>query len=117
MGNPWVHRPLKPGEKLTAVFVRDELIECFFTSQKEILALAAQAMHRGGSDAEIRGNVTQIIRMAFQEVGGSFDEPTKASILQVMEVLRRKSTATGKAAEIVEYHARQMMELVQQLAG
>ena len=111
----WYHRALESEEKLTPKFVRDEMVECFFTSQNQILALAAKTIHREMSDEDLRKNVCQIIKMAFREARGDFDMPTKVHLLKVMDILKRKSQATGKEAEIIRHHGLQMMELVKQL--
>lgn len=116
MAEKWHHRPLKEGEKLTAEFVRDQMIECFFTSQKEILALAARSVHHAATDGELRKSVCQLIKMAFAEAGGNYEAPTKEVLLKVMDILKRKSRATGKEAEIIQHHAGEMMDLMGRLS-
>lgn len=111
----WHHRPLNEGESITAAFVRDQMIECFFTSQKEILALAAKSVQHSATDEELRKSICQLIKMAFAEAGGSYEAPTKEVLMKVMDILKRKSRATGKEASIIQHHAGEMMDLVGKL--
>jgi hypothetical protein len=111
----WHHRPLNEGEPLTPAFVRDQMIECFFASQKEILEMAARSVRHAADEAEIRRSVCQIIKMAFAEAGGDYEAPTKEVLMKVMDILKRKSRATGKEAEVIQHHAGEMMDLVGKL--
>jgi len=112
MTEKWYHQAIKEGESITPVMVRDEMVECFLAAQKECLELAAEAMHRKVSDEDLRKSVTVIIKAAFREAEEDFEHPTKDGLMKVMQVLKRKSAATGKEAEIIEHHAGQMMELL-----
>ncbi|HPR64973.1 MAG TPA: hypothetical protein PK014_12220 [Thermoanaerobaculia bacterium] len=56
-----------------------------------------------------------IIKSAFKEAEENFNAPTKTELMKVMEILKRKSAATGKEASIIQHHATQMMKLLSRL--
>ena len=111
----WYHHAIKKGEKITPENVRDEMVECFLSAQKECLSLAAESMHRQVTEEDLRKSVTVIIKGAFKEAEEDFDNPTKEALMKVMEILKRKSAATGKEADIIQHHAGQMMDLLMKL--
>ena len=56
------------------ILVRDELLKCFESANKEFM----EVLHQPATDAAIKAQVQQFVTGVFQNCGVSFDNPTKA---------------------------------------
>ena len=115
MSDQWKPEYPPEGTPLTPHFVRDQMVRCFAAAQMDVLIKAGQRMGKSLSEEEIERKVSHLIRQAFLEAGERFEEPTRVSLLQVMEILKRKSRVVGKEQEIIEHHAAQMLQLIKAL--
>ena len=52
--------------------------------------------------------MAQTIKLAFDEVGGDFDNPAKESLARAVEVLAKKARAWGTPTETVEHNRGQI---------
>jgi hypothetical protein len=94
--------------------VRDRLLHCFarengerFAEQERALGLRTGA--RGGV-----GGVETMVRLAFQQVGGDFEVPSRAALTRVANLLSERSLEWGAPAELVlECHE----DLMRRIAG
>ncbi len=77
--------PSVPADKITPILVRDELLKCFESANKEFM----EVVHQPATNAAIRAQVNQFVTGVFQNCGTSFDNPTKAGI-------RRPSTSARR---------------------
>jgi hypothetical protein len=86
-------------DQVTPMLVRDELLKCFESANKEFMGL----MHQPTT--------------VFQGCGVSFDSPTKTGI--VTAIGQCKTNAEGMmgpaGAEIIRHHYNEMMKLVDKL--
>lgn len=93
---------------ITPEGVRDAMVECFFEA------------HCAGSGSGLSGDIGSrdycetVIRKAFQDVDGSFDNPTKESIVGVLGELQ-KIAKNFKSQDVIKRHAEEIMALVDKL--
>jgi hypothetical protein len=99
-------------ENLTPIKARDLLVQCFFEAQRETFARSSKALARDHSDDEVRKSVATMVKMAFKETGGSYDQPTKASIAKAVGALTQKAAAWGTPADIIEHHRVQIERIL-----
>lgn len=88
-------------ERVSAFEVREQLLRCFSLENGERFALQERALGlKTGARAGI-GAVETMVRLAFQQVGGSFDEPSREALTQVANLLAERSLDWGAPAEMV----------------
>ncbi len=76
------------GETITPVRVRDAIIQCFYEADNEIMNKLFQSSDfRSAADGEKkkRKHVEVLIKKMFQEVHGDFNNPTKESLIGVID--------------------------------
>lgn len=101
-------------EPVSPFEVREQLLRCFtqengerFAEQERALGLSTGA--RGGV-----GGVETMVRLAFQQVGGDFEAPSRVVLTRVANLLSERSLEWGAPAELVlECHE----HLMRQIAG
>ena len=105
--------PDVPNEKVTPEFVREELLRCFESANKEFMTVLNQPV----TDEQLRQQVRQFVEGVFVNCGVSYAEPTKQGILSAIS--QCKSNAEGmmgpQGAGIIEHHYEEMMKLVNRL--
>ncbi len=105
--------PDVPEARVTGEFVRDELLRCFESANKEFLTLLNQPF----TDEGLKVQVKQFVEGVFQSCGVSYTSPTKSGIL--IAITQCKSNAENmmgpKGAEIIQHHYAEMMKLVDRL--
>lgn len=89
---------------MTPVKARDLIVQCFQEAQQEHLAAASEFIHQPHDETNLRNMVIGAVRLAFKESGGDYDEPNKASLLKVVDVLARKSEQRQTPKEIIAHH-------------
>lgn len=98
---------------VTTARARDLIVECFFQAQHETFERAKQRVgSRAFDEQAIRSAVVAAVRVAIKEVGGDFDRPTPASLLQMVEVLARKAESWGTPADVIAHHRAQVGRLL-----
>ncbi len=100
---------------LNAVKARDLIINCFYETQKETFARSKQSLGLHAGEDQLQSSVLSAIRLAFKEAGEDFSNPTKKSLIAVVEVLGRKSKAWGTPQDIIEYHRDQIARVISEL--
>jgi len=105
--------PDVPEIKITGEFVRDELLRCFESANKEFLTLLNQPFTDEGLNVQVK----QFVEGVFQNCGVSYTNPTKTGILTAIS--QCKSNAENmmgpQGAEIIQHHYAEMMKLVNRL--
>lgn len=76
---------------------------------------AGQAIGTETDEESLRSNVEGVIRMAFKEIGGDFNDPTKEDFVNILDVLSRKASAWGTPKDIIEHHRETMSEIIELL--
>lgn len=89
---------------MTPTKARDLIVQCFQEAQREHLAAASEFIHQTHEQTDVRNMVIGAVRLAFKEVGGDYDQPTKDTLTQVVEILARKSEQRQTPKEIIAHH-------------
>ena len=100
---------------MTPAKARDLIIKCFHEAQKETIARGKRELDLDTSEEEIEKSVRMTVRMAFEEVEGSYDNPTPESLGMVIEVLARKAGAWRTPPDIIEHHKKTIAKVLQAL--
>ena len=99
--------------QVTPTFVRDELLKCFESANKEFM----DVIHQPTTDESLRVQVLQFVTTVFQGCGVSFDNPSKVGIVTAIGQCKTNAEAMmGPAgSEIIRHHYSEMMKLVDKL--
>jgi hypothetical protein len=105
--------PVVPKGKVTPTLVRDELLKCFESANKEFM----HVLNQPTNDEALKAQVRQFVTGSFQSCGASFDQPTKEGIVSAIGQCRSNAEAMmgQKGADIIRHHYDEMMKLVDQL--
>lgn len=95
-------------KSITPTIVRDALVECFYDAHCADAEL--------GTDNPVlkKAYILEILKKTFADVGGNFDEPTKETMLKVMNNLS-KFAKNFRDKTIIEKHARQIIQILEKL--
>ncbi len=102
-----------PKEQVTPTFVRDELLKCFESANKEFM----NVLNQPTNDQALKAQVRQFVSGSFQTCGASFDQPTKNGIVSAIGQCKANAEAMmgEKGAVIIRHHYDEMMKLVDKL--
>ena len=105
--------PDVPASSVTPILVRDELLKCFESANKEFM----EVLHQPATDAAIKAQVNQFVTGVFQNCGASFDHPTKTGITTAIGQCKANAEAMmGPAgSSIIAHHYAEMIKLVDRL--
>jgi len=105
--------PDVPNAKVTPTLVRDELLKCFESANKEFM----HVLNQPTNDAALKAQVRQFVTGSFQSCGASFDRPTKTGIVSAMGQCKANAEAMmgQKGTAIIKHHYDEMMKLVSKL--
>ena len=105
--------PEVPRERLNGEFVRDELLRCFESANREFLTLLNQPF----TDDGLKTQVKQFVEGVFQNCGVSYTSPTKSGILTAIDQCRSNAEKMmgPQGADIIRHHYTEMMKLVDKL--
>jgi hypothetical protein len=102
-----------PEGEVTPTLVRDELLKCFESANKQFMQILDQPM----DDQALESQVRQFVAGSFQSCGASFDKPTKEGIVSAIGQCKSNAEAMmgPKGADIIGHHYEEMMKLVDKL--
>jgi len=102
-----------PANKVTPTLVRDELLKCFESANKEFM----EVLHQPATDAAIKTQVQQFVTGVFQNCGVSYENPSKTGILTAIGQCKTNAEAMmGPAgSSIIAHHYSEMIKLVDKL--
>ena len=105
--------PNVPDSQVTPDFVRDQLLLCFESANKEFMDIMKQPV----SSAQLKQQVRQFVTGAFASCGVSFDNPTKSGIVSAIEQCKSNAEAMmGPAgADVIRHHYSEMTKLLEKL--
>ena len=105
--------PDVPKEKVTPEFVRDELLRCFESANKEFMTVLNQPV----TDEQLRQQVRQFVEGVFVNCGASYSDPTRDGILTAINQCKSNAEKMmgPQGASIIEHHYDEMMKLVNRL--
>jgi hypothetical protein len=105
--------PNIPTSQITGELVRDELLKCFESANREFFTLLNQPV----TDEALKTQVKQFVEGVFQNCGVSYTEPTKAGILTAINQCKNNAEKMmgPQGADIISHHYTEMMKLVNRL--
>ncbi len=105
--------PDVPIERVTPEFVRDELLRCFESANKEFMTLLNQPVSAG----QLKEQVKQFVESVFANCGVSYADPSKEGILTAIGQCRANAEKMmgSQGSEIIRHHYEEMMKLVDRL--
>jgi hypothetical protein len=105
--------PDLPTGKITPYLVRDELLKCFESANREFMRILNQPTEDEALKAQVRQFVTQV----FESCGVNFEDPTKDGIIKAIDQCKSnaESMMGPKGADIIAHHYTEMMKLVEKL--
>jgi hypothetical protein len=107
------HAPDVPSESITPTFVRDQLLLCFESANREFAALNHQSM----TDEALKGQVKTFVETVFSQCGVSYVSPTKLGIVTAISECKRNAEKMmgSSGTSIIDHHYSEMMKLVDRL--
>lgn len=99
---------IDPGESLTPVMVRDAIIECFIQAHSSKLNVSPIGKEHNENYCR------EIVRKAFADSGGNFNNPNKEDIIGAMNNLAKLSEHFRDKATTSK-HYQEIMTLVNKL--
>lgn len=105
--------PEVPAERITPEFVREELLLCFESANREFMRVLDQPV----TDQALKEQVRQFVTQVFSQCGVSYASPTKLGILTAIEACKNNAEAMmgPKGSQIIQHHYEEMMKLVNKL--
>ena len=102
-----------PADETTPRLVRDELLRCFESANREFMHLLNQPI----TDEALRSQVQQFVHGVFQNCGVSYEDPTRQGILTAINECKKnaESMMGPQGADIIKHHYGEMMKLVEKL--
>ena len=106
-------------EGINPVKARDLIVECFFEAQKETFKRVSEKTKnksgRSTRDEDVLKTVTAAIKLAFKDVEGDFENPTKESLTKVVEYLAKRAGTWGTPEDIINHHKGQIQKVLSYL--
>src|SRR5947199_5302386 len=105
--------PDVPNDRITPEFVRDELLSCFESANREFATLLNQPV----TDEQLKHQVKRFVESVFVNCGASYTDPTKEGILTAMNQCKSNAEKMmgPRGAGIIQHHNDEMMKLVDRL--
>jgi hypothetical protein len=105
--------PNLPPDRVTPILVRDELLKCFQSANREFM----DVLHQPVTDEQLKEQVRQFVNGVFQSCGVSIENPTKEGIVTAIEQCKSNAQKMmgPKGTEIIDHHYEEMMKLVNKL--
>jgi hypothetical protein len=105
--------PDVPQARITGEFVRDELLKCFESANKEFMTLLKQPV----AEEALKVQVKLFVEGVFQNCGVSYASPTRVGILTAIGQCKSNAEKMmgPQGADIIRHHYDEMMKLVNRL--
>ena len=100
---------------LTPEKARDLIVKCLFEAQKETIRHAKEKLGREIDDEQIYQSVISIVKFAFTDTKSSFKNPTKATLIRVIQRLAEISKSWGTPEELIQHHKSQIQKVISNL--
>ncbi len=105
----WDPGGLPNDERLSPSVARELLVDCFTVAHGPNFAETKSQLGLETDDGAVRESVQTIIRLAFKQTGGNFDNPTRDDLVKVVNVLAERSLGWGTPPDVVFQHHSEMM--------
>lgn len=96
-------------EHLSPSTARELVVDCFTVAHGQNFGQTRELLGQDTDQQAIRESVQGIIKMAFRQVGGNFDNPSKDELVRVVNLLAERSLGWGTPPDIVFQHHSEMM--------
>ncbi len=107
------HAPDVSDADVTPTFVRDQLLQCFESANREF----SEVLHQPVTDEQLKQQVKTFVENVFSQCGVSYVSPSREGI--VAAISECKSNAEKmmgpQGADIIQHHYDEMMKLVDRL--
>jgi hypothetical protein len=99
--------------EITPQFVRDELLVCFESANKEFARILAQPV----TDEQLKRQVREFVQGAFTQCGVSYVNPSKQGIMVAISECRANAEKMmgPQGEKVIQHHYDEMMKLVSRL--
>lgn len=99
--------------QINAAVVRDELLKCFESANREFVNI----LNQPATEEQIKQQTRQFLVTAFQSCGASFENPRKEGIVTAIEECRKNAEGMmgEKGRQVIDHHYSEMMKLVSKL--
>ena len=106
--------PDLPDGRVTPQLVREKLLTCFESANREFARLLNQPV----TDEALKEQVRYFVESVFSKCGASYTNPTKEGILTAMSECRNNAEKMmgPQGTDIIRHHYDEMMKLVNRLA-
>ena len=96
--------------------VKDAILQCFYEADLDVIKkLFQKSDFESKEDMEIgKKHVEIVIKKMFEEVNGDFNNPTKESLINVVNKCK-EFAGLFRDKEIIEKHANEIMTLINRL--
>ncbi len=113
MSTDLYHVPDVPDDRLTPQFVRDELLRCFESANREFYGILGQRV----MDEAIRDQVYEFVTTVFSQCGVPFENPTKEGIVTAIEQCKENAERMmgDQGSDVIRHHYAEMMKLVSRM--
>jgi hypothetical protein len=88
------------------------VVDCFTAAHQERFGASREELGLDARVSAVRESVEGIVRLAFNQVGGDYDDPTVASIASVVNLLAERSLEWGLEPDVVfDHHCAMLREI------
>jgi hypothetical protein len=104
-------------DKITSELVRDAIIQCFYEAEKEVLDIlfSSSDFHSEGDKEQKKLiHIRIFIEKMFSDVKGDFNNPTKESLIDVIDRCAEYAK-TIREEEIIKKHYNEIMSLINKI--
>lgn len=100
----------------TPATVRDLIVECFYVAQGQTFRRVKEQAHAPCAEKNIIDSIAAVVRLAFSECQGDFNNPSKESLQRVIVFLSKQAATWGTPQDIIEHHLAQIQKAIDRLA-
>ncbi|KAF0207680.1 MAG: hypothetical protein FD171_1527 [Actinobacteria bacterium] len=111
----WRLQVVLPAE-LTTLQARDILLDCFHAVHGDYFIEAKSQLGILADERAVMRSVKGAMRLAFKQMHGNYDAPTKHDLENVAEYLAEKSRAWGTPEVVVRRHQSEMERVFSRVA-
>jgi hypothetical protein len=113
--NSWVKIDMFESVILTPLQIRNMVVQNFQESQGELFKRTYRRLQIEKNQESLSKTAEIAVRLAFREVGGDFENPTKQKLLEVLIILSKKSSSWGAPADMVKANREKFIALLQSI--
>jgi hypothetical protein len=100
---------------LTPQHARNLIVDCFIQAQRETMERSRAGIGLDTDPEIIRAEAEHTVRDAFENTGGDFDNPDKASLDRAAESLLQTARNLGTPPDIMRHHEQQIAMMLEGL--